>query len=420
MVFTFYVLVSPSTPVYTQDNFIYRGKVSDSEGNPIQGIQVQVYDLNIVQTPDNTGLLVKTVKTGRDGTYTIALHCSSFKFTYMKDGYITESRVIENSFTSNINLGTQNMQRTIDLKIPVTSRVAYPGEQLNIPIEISNNGEKVEIITVNATSATSWQLTIQDNMGEITEITLTPGSTINLDLVVNVPHEANGSTTININALSHVQLTKTLCIIVQEEPPKIVECLYPSRVGTQDDTVDFTVTINNPFAYTSEITLSTSGLPPGWEASWMNTDQEKINSVSLPSGASIDVTLRVGMPQTASEGVYLFKAYAEAQGRQSNASLSIRVERRVLALELSTRYPVQEVEMGQSLTYRLKLCNPGGTDETISLSGKTLQDGWRIAFTNDAGAYIQSVLLEAWGEEYITAVVEPATDAEPGRYEIFV
>jgi uncharacterized membrane protein len=207
--------------------------------------------------------------------------------------------------------------------------------------------------------------------------------------------------------------------MVQDEPPSLIECPYPSRVGTQGETVDFTLTIRNPFADASEVTLSTVGLLDDWGASWMRSD-DKITSVILQGGGRDEVTLRVEVPQTAQEAVYAFEAHAETQGQWSSAPLSIRVERRVLALGLNTRYPFQSVEMGETLSYRLKLTNPGGTDETISLTARVFMEGWGVAFTNDAGAYIQSVLLEAWGEEYITAVVEPAADAETGRYEVRV
>jgi uncharacterized membrane protein len=408
------------TCAHAYDGFTYHGKVVDAEGNPIQAAHVQVYDLNMVQTPDETGVHVKTVRTERDGSYTVALHCSDFRFVYSKDGYITESRVVETVFVSDINLGTQTLQRTIDLYIPVPSRTAYQGERLDISLQLTNSGQQAETVTLNATSALPWRLTIRDATGQVAEVTLNPGTAIDLNLTVDVPLEASGTTQISVNAQSHVYLTRTLSIIVQDERPRLVECLYPSRVGTQGDTVDFKLTIHNPFADASEVTLSTEVLPDDWDASWVNLDDEKITSVILQGDGRVEVTLRVEVPQTASEAVYTFKAYAETQGQRSNASLSIKVERRVLALGLNTRYPVQSVEMGESLSYRLKLTNPGGTDETISLSGKTLHEGWRVSFTNDAGAYIQSVLLEAWGEEYVTAVVEPAADAEPGRYEVRV
>ena len=406
-------------PAHGQDNFTYHGRVVDAEGNPLTGVQVQVYDLNMVQTPDESGVRVKTVRTDRDGSYTVALHSSDFRFVYAKDGYITASRVVETVFISDINLGTQTLQRTIDLSIPVSSRTAYPGERLNIPLQLTNSGPQAETVALNATAAPNWRLTIRDDSGQVTEVTLNPGTSIGLSLTVDVPLDATGATQINVNAQSHVHLTRTISVMAQDEPPSLVECPYPSRVGTQGDAVDFTLTIRNPYADASEVALSTDGLPGDWAASWMSGNH-KITSVILQGAERDEVTLHIEVPQTAQEAVYAFQAHAETQGQRSNAPLSIRVERRVLALGLNTRYPYQSVEMGNTLSYRLKLTNPGGTDETITLTARTFMEGWGVAFTNDAGAYIQSVLLEAWGEEYVTAVVEPAADAKPGTYEVRV
>ena len=55
-------------PAHGQEDFTYHGRVVGAEGNPITGVQVQVYDLNMVQTPDETGVRVKTVRTDRDGS----------------------------------------------------------------------------------------------------------------------------------------------------------------------------------------------------------------------------------------------------------------------------------------------------------------------------------------------------------------
>lgn len=405
---------------FADDDFTYRGKVLDAEGNPIQGVQIQVYDLNMIQTPESSGIHIKTVKTGRDGSYTVALHCSSFKFTYKKDGYTPETRVIENVFTFDINLGAQIMQRTIDLALQVSHRTAYPGEGLIIPFQIANRGEKVETIGLSISSEAAWQTTIRDDVSEVSELILNPGHIINLNLLIKVPVDASGVTQINLNAHDHVEQVKTLKVQVQGERPRLIYCVYPSKMGTQGNTVDFNIAVHNPFAEASEVSLSTGGLPGGWDVSWVNQRDEEIASIRLLGGGSDLVTLRVMLPQTALEGTYPFKAHASTQGQQCNTSLSINVERRVLTVGLKTRYPDQAVEMGQTVSFRVTLENPGGVDEPISLSGRTVQEGWEIAFTNEAGAYVQSVLLEAWGEEIVTVVVRPAPGAEPGRYDVQV
>ncbi len=235
-----------------------------------------------------------------------------------------------------------------------------------------------------------------------------------------MPTAAQEDAEISLTATGSIVVTRTLRITPLDEEPELLGCSYPSRQGTPGGVVDFSVQVSNPSYFDSEARLSLKGLPAGWGSMILNSEGEWIASVYLPSGGSDGVTIRVEIPQTAGGGLYDFEVEVVCGGLVDSTTLGVEVEQRVLTVGLKTRYPFQMVELGEEVSFPITLENPGETDEAISLSSKQLPEGWRVGFTNEMGAYIQSVLLEARGEEAIIVVVKPAADAGPGNYGIRV
>lgn len=413
-------LLASILPSYAEDNYRYWGKIHDQDDNPISDVNIHVYDLSKIKSPDDIGFYVKTVKSKSDGTYTIHLYLGHFRFVYERNGYITKTLTIEFVTRFRVNLRTITLQRTIDLVLPGTQRTAYSGMRLTVPFQIYNLGEKEEAVTLSAICEAGWETSIRDKIGEVGAITLKPGTSLDLSLVVNVPIEARGDTQISLHAQSHVDLTQVLNVSIQEEHLKLINCSFPSKIGSQGEAVNFKVTLSNPLIFASEAKLQVKGLPADWNSMALNDEGDRITSVYLPSEGTDEVTLCVGIPQEAKEGSYYFEVEVSCGGRVDSTTLGIEVEHRILTVELKTKYPFQMVELGKEVSFPITLENLGGTDEAISLAGENLREGWWIGFTNEMGAYIQSVLLEARGEETITVVVKPATDAKPGVYGIRV
>jgi len=100
-------------------------------------------------------------------------------------------------------------------------------------------------------------------------------------------------------------------------------------------------------------------------------------------------------------------AMAQEESRAAKASFTI-----------STTYPNQVVELGESITIKMDI-NAFGEDETVTLEMDEMPEGWKATFRG-GGRIINSVFVEAGSTESIDLRLDPPENPELGEFTFVV
>src|SRR5581483_2456133 len=87
-------------------------------------------------------------------------------------------------------------------------------------------------------------------------------------------------------------------------------------------------------------------------------------------------------------------------------------------LILFTRYPSQELAIGDSVTFPLTL-RTGGTPQLVQLEFQNLPDNWTASFRGD-GKAIHSAYVDSKEDTKVDLKVEPPRSVEPSTYRFTV
>jgi uncharacterized membrane protein len=407
---------------HAETTYNFHGNTQNKEGRPLPGVDILVYDLLKTSSLDSeNGYFVTTVTTQGDGSYKISLYIGSFKLIYEKNGYITKTRSLQFTNVLDVDLGATILDRSISIKFDSSERITNPGSVIPIPFTVANGGDMSESVSLQISIAEKWFSRITDAAGEIAAVTLQPGETRKLSLLITVPFDAVSEASVNVTALGKLSTSAIIKVLVQGEAPPLVVCPYPSRQAAPGAQLDYSITVNNPNLYASEAKLALKGLPTDWNTMILSAEKAQIASINLPGGGSADLTLHVEVPQSAVENsTTSFEFQVTLDGRIDSVALSIEVQRRVLVLGLKTRYPTQSVVLGNEISFPITLENPGETDEVLNLSTEFLSKNWGCRFTTSTGGAIQSILLEARERIDLNVVFKPDIEAKPGNYNVLV
>jgi uncharacterized membrane protein len=416
------LLIQPAIFSYAETTYSFHGTVLDQEGKPLPGVNILAYDLLKASSLDSQGgYYVTTVTTGSDGSYRIPLYIGSFTLIYEKSGYVKQTRSLQFTNVMGVELGPTTLDRSISITFDSQERIAAPGSVLTVPFTVANGGDVSESVGLQISIGEKWAVNITDAAGEIAGVTLQPGESANLSLLITIPFDAKGETMVNVTATGIIPVSSTITVQVTGEAPHLAVCQYPSRQASPGAQLDYAITVSNPNPYASEETLEVKGLPTDWNRMILNADKAQITSINLPGGGSSDVTIHVEVPQTvAGNSTVGFEVQVSLNGRIDSVPLSVEVQRINLVLGLKTKYPTQNVELGNEISFPITLENPGETEEVINLSTEFLPTNWACRFTTAAGGAIQSILLEARERQDLNVVFKPDIEATPANYRILV
>jgi uncharacterized membrane protein len=416
------LLIQSSITSYAETTYSFHGTVLDEDGRPLPGVDILAYDLLKASSLDNqNGYYVTTVTTQSDGSYRLPLYIGSFKLIYEKSGYVKHTRSLQFTNVMEVDLGPTTLERSITITFDSSERIATPGTTLTVPFTVANDGDVIESVSLQINAGEKWTTRITDAAGEITTATLQPGESRKLSLLITVPFDAIGESSVNVTALGRLSTSAIIKVLIRGEAPPLVECQYPSRQAAPGAQIDYTITVNNPNPYAYEEKLAVKGLQSDWNHMILSAEKAQIASINLPGGGSADVTLHVEVPQSATENsTASFLVQVTLNGRIDSVELSVEVQRRVLALGFKTRYPTQSVELGNEISFPITLENPGETDEVLKLSTEFLPKNWGCRFTTSAGGAIQSILLEARERQDLNVVFKPDIEAKPNNYGVLV
>ena len=181
----------------------------------------------------------------------------------------------------------------------------------------------------------------------------------------------------------------------------------------------YSVELTNPFYYTLETELTLQGVPDSWSYSILHGDT-RVTTVSLEHGETVNLVIEVTPDNKAEQQIYDLKLSASHRDGSEELPLSLLVAENLEPVYLSTKYPDQSVEIGDSITYSISIENPTTESETLSLSVDSLPEGWRAEFMNSDGLEVGSVHLDPESSEILRIKIAPSLESSIGEYPIVI
>lgn len=413
------VLMSTLASVRAFADIHYYGTVVDDEGKSLSVVEVAIYDESKYKVGTSTGVYLQSVTTNVNGTFSVYLDWGSYQFVFTKDGYVSDTRMYTGVNVPAVNVGNIELKRSVSLKLTAVTVVATPGSRLTVGFQLKNGGTEDEIVALESSSEGGWVTMVKDESSEVKTVVLAAGSSLNLNLLVDVPVNASSSK-VSITAKGRVVLTKTVDVQVEGSPPALAECKYPSKQAQPGSTIDFNVDVSNPTEKAALVALSAFSVPDGWSVSILNAEKERISSIYFADKTASEVTVRVDVPESAAVGSkYNLLLHANSQGRSSDVGLTVDVYREAATLSLSSKYPSQSIQLGVKTVYPLTL-TLGSSQELVELKAEGVPSGWSVYFKTQDGRQVNSILMDSSASEQVNVEVTPALSSAQGSYDFTI
>ena len=413
------VLLSQVASAQSWADFYYHGTVVDDEGNPLSLGDVAIYDESGYKVGTSTGVYLKSVKTDENGTFSTYLDWGSYQFVFTKDGYVSETRKYTGINVPEVNVGEIILNRSITLKLTVSTVVATPGSRLIVGFQLKNSGAEDEIVALEPSSTEGWPVMVKDESSEIKAVVLAPSLSLNLNLIVDIPVDAS-SANVSVTARGRTLSMKTVNVQVEGSSPTFLTCKYPSKQAQPGTTVDFKVDISNPTEQAGAMALSATYLTKSWNLSILNAEKERISTIYMSSKASSEVIVRVEVPQEATVGSMNNLTFKAAlQGHVSEINLAVAIYREAATLTLSSKYPSQSIQLGVKAIYPLTL-ELISSKQLVQLFAEGVPAGWSVYFKTQDGRQVNSILMDFSTAELVNVEVTPALSSTQGMYNFTI
>jgi uncharacterized membrane protein len=196
--------------------------------------------------------------------------------------------------------------------------------------------------------------------------------------------------------------------------------VYPSRVVRSGATVDVTVQVQNNGLPTQDVQLSAEGVPDGWSASFLGGGLV-VQSVSVQTDKTENVSLKVELPEQAADGSYSMTVVAKSEAGQASLPVSFTVgQTSPTRISLTPNLPVLKGSPKSSFNYRLTVKNDSDEDLLVNFDSQ-VPDGFQINFTQAVGSQeITSLPVKAGQSQDVNADLTLPTDVAAGSYDFQV
>ncbi|MGP3667564.1 MAG: NEW3 domain-containing protein [Candidatus Bathyarchaeota archaeon] len=354
-------------------------------------------------------------------TVTLKLNIATSPTTAPGDYYITFTA--HSSLTSDLSLPLTVTIRPPERHVKISS--AYPylskrvGEVLSYPVTISNNGEKDEILTLNATLPTGWNVNFLTADGKsIRGLRLEPNQSQQLTVEFNPPKLGKaGMLNFTVTATSEdgcVNATLNLRADIYESSVEL-KSATPQLSGLAGNVFSYPITLINYGADTT-FKISAIKLPAGWQATFKLGDKQ-VQTIYLEKGSAISLIMELTTPLTATHGVYQIVVGASSDNESTSTELKLWAtilppERKI---SVSSSYTNISIQQGQTISIPITISNEGSCDEQVNLNVEA-PEGWQTIFklenTKVQGVYLKAGLSRTLNVELTT----PSTTV--GNYQI--
>jgi len=399
------LLASTYLPFTVGQSMRVYGVVKDTDGNPIRGMTVTVYD--------GSGSVAASTQTLVGGDFSVSLDRGTYRAQLEKRGY--ESKSV--SFSVTRDQGVMNLGETVldySLKVSITQtylRVSCLSE-VSTPISLSNKGSEDEPVSISVEAPDGWDAGVYSGEAEVKGLTLSPGEVQTLDLRIFVPYKSSGLHNLTIRAFGWTIQGVEVSLYVDKVDPQIISSRYPTAQATLGSTVLFDLTIKNPLAkrFTGLISVE---LPDGWSGSAVREDGGGLYGVSLDPGESVKATVRLDVPTDEPPGDYEIKIIARSEDLESSLLLHVIVVMGVPNPRLRTDTPYIDAYAGGTANYLISVENTGSSGGIVGINMTGLPVGYNWVIKDASGNVLSKLYLKAGESKQLSAVISVPPLAEP-------
>lgn len=296
-----------------------------------------------------------------------------------------------------------------------------PGDNLNIPIEISNfsgSGMKADV-SISALPE-NWEGYLQGGSYQVNQIFAGAGeNAAELTFHLTVPKELEqGTYTASVRAAAENGASDSLEIrfLVNEEKAGkgSFTSEYPEQEGASGTDFSFSTTLINNGLKPQSYSLS-SNAPAGWDIGFTPSGESaRVASVEVESGVSQGITVAVVPPETVEAGEYTVSLSAVSAEETLNLELTVVITGTYgVAVTTPDGRLSFDAHANQASDVTLQIRNTGNVDlENLSLNS-TAPSGWTVTYEGEKNI-IES--LPAGTTTEVIAHVKPSSDAITGDY----
>lgn len=304
----------------------------------------------------------------------------------------------------------------IELKSTYLSVSEEKGQNIELPLTVSNVGEVDKKVTLSGYIPAGWDVTFRTSTGmAVKTLLLSSGQSEGLTIELETPDDVIiGDYNISVTASDvngAILDTLELDVSLTEATSEIEVISSFSEVSVKaGSSITFPIVVWNKGEADALTLFTVPELPSNWDASFISDDLE-IASIRIPGGESEAVELIVKPPNSVISDIYDMTVVIESDdGTEHELGFTIEVVGSYkLELELSTLYTTSSI--GGSVSYSGKVMNMGQTAITTLYLDAVLPEDWIAIITPK-----QVSSLEPRDSVTFTVDVELPGDTEAGDY----
>ena len=162
--------------------------------------------------------------------------------------------------------------------------------------------------------------------------------------------------------------------------------------------------------------LNTTKIPEAWEHRITSPDGGEITQLLLGQESTTTVNFILKPPADEEPGTYLTELLIAGINGGERKTLAfpttVRQEKRLYDLEVSSPFPKKNVVIGESIEYSITIENKGRKKDTYDLKVEGLPLGWEAKFKEGSGRSSQISTMEVNGEETKNVILQINTPSE--------
>jgi uncharacterized membrane protein len=256
----------------------------------------------------------------------------------------------------------------------------YPSDSFSFTVALKNSYYHTETFNLNVDTPSSWNLSVKNDQGEkINSVTLGAEETKSLMVVGDVPGTStSGKYNFTLKASANGESSELpLSVTINKVSAGLtLTSKYPSQVISLGTTVVYPITIKNP-GTKQLMTLSVEGVPSGWKALFLTSDDTQINSMLIDADSSESVRLEVTPSLSSSKANYFFTVKVDGEYSSGEIELKANISGSY-GMSMSVESLYEETNAGSAFTETMVLTNTGYSPlNNVELS-LTYPDGWTV------------------------------------------
>ncbi len=381
------------------------GVVVDEQGKGIPNVLIEAYQ-------DDT--LVDRCFTSERGRFVLSLGRGPYTLVFSKRGYEERSLKVLVGDEPVKSLGDVLLRYALSISMEALSVAVEQGAEVNLSVRVLNRGSYDERAEVVVLAPPGWDAGLYTRHGlEVLSLSLPPGECRDLVLSVSVPRNASGIYNVTLLLKGGAEVGVTVTFHVKSKDWKILSTRYTILTGFRGEILKAPVRITNTLGKEASITLSIRG-PRGWDFELVDSTGKLVRGVKLAPAEEMELTLKVRIPESASEGVHNVTITADADGARSVLQVSIRVMKGYDMIKLESESPSVGVYPGSTAKIPIKIINEGVVPTVVHFNVSGLPRGFTYYVEERNRGVITSIYLQPSESRDLILNVDVPQDVMPG------